>query len=96
MLGLADIAEDILALAGLADHHAGVHLGAGGDEQIAAFLRVKQTVCHGGPGLKGDQGTLLAIFDVALVRLVILEDGIHDAGSLGICQEGIMIADQAA
>ena len=87
VFGLADIAEDILALAGFADYHAGINLGAGCDEEVSSLLCIEEAVGDCLAGFKRDEGTLLAVFDITLVRLIVLENGVHDAGSLGVRQE---------
>ena len=52
MLGLADVQLDVLALAALADDHAGVDFVARLDEECSAVLRVEQAVSYGDAGLK--------------------------------------------
>ena len=96
VLGLADIYGDILALGVLAHHHAGIHLGTGGNEHGAAVLHVKDAVGHGGAGLKGDQAAGMAAGDLALVGFVAVEHRGHDALALGIGQKFAAVAKQPA
>ena len=96
MLGLADIDFDVLCLAALAHDHAGIDLFAGTDKEEASFLSVEQTVGNSRALLKGDQGSLLPVGDVAFIRRIAAEDRVHDTVALGIGQEIAPVADQAA
>ena len=58
MLGFADVQLDVLGLAGLADDHAGIYLGARLDEEGAAVLGVEEAVGDSRSGFKGDQASL--------------------------------------
>ena len=94
MLGLTDIDFDIHSLAALSDDHTAVDLFTGSYKHLAAVLGSEQSVGDCRAGLEGDQGTCLAIRDLALERGVTVENGIHDTVSLCIGHKIAAIADQ--
>ena len=96
VLGLTDIYVDVNGLAALSHDHAGVDFIAGADEELAALLGVEESVSDGGSGLKSDQGTLLAVGDISLIRRIIVKYRVHNSVALGICEEISSVTDQAA
>ena len=96
MLGLADVDIDVLAGSGVADDHALVDLLAGAHQQSAALLRVEQAVGDGLAGLKADQRTGGAVGDHASPDVIAVEDLVDDALAVGIGQELVAVAEQAA
>ena len=96
VLGLADVHVHILAGSGVADDHALVHLLAGAHQQGAALLSVEQTVGDGLAGLKADQRTGGAVGNHASPDIVTVEDLVDDAFAVGIGQELVAVAEQAA
>ena len=96
VLGLADVDIDILAGSGVADDHALVDLLAGAHQQSAALLRVEQAVGDGLAGLKADQRTGGAVGDHAGPDVIAVEDLVDDALAVGIGQELVAVAEQAA
>ena len=96
MLGLADVDVDIDGLAALADDHASVDFFTGADKELAAFLRAEQAVSDGRARLERDEGSLLAVGDVAFIRGIAVEDRVHDPVALRICQEVAPVADEAS
>ena len=79
LLLLADVYSHVLAARVLADDHAFVYHRAGANEQRAAILCVEQAVADSLAGLKRDQRTGGALLDIALVRLIAVEYGGHNA-----------------
>ena len=96
VLGLADVDIHVLAGSGVADDHALVDLLAGAHQQGAALLRVEQAVGDGLAGLKADQRTGGAVGDHASPDVVAVEDLVDDALAVGIGQELVAVAEQAA
>ena len=96
VLGLADVDIDILAGSGVADDHALVDLLAGAHQQSTALLRVEQAVGDGLAGLKADQRTGGAVGDHASPDVIAVEDLVDDALAVGIGQELVAVAEQAA
>ena len=96
MFRLADVQLDILGLTVLSDNHTGVNLLARSDEQSTALLCGVQTVGNGLACLESDQGTLFAVFDVALVRCVIFKLGVQDTSSFGGGHEDSTETNQAS
>ena len=96
VLGLADVDIDVLAGSGVADDHALVDLLAGAHQQSAALLRVEQAVGDGLAGLKADQRTGGAVGDHASPDVVAVKDLVDDALAVGIGQELVAVAEQAA
>ena len=96
VLGLADVDIHILAGSGVADDHALVHLFAGAHQQGAALLSVEQAVGDGLAGLKADQRTGGAVGDHASPDIVAVKDLVDDALAVGIGQELVAVAEQAA
>ena len=96
MLLLADVDGDVLVLRTGADDHAFIDICAGSDEETTSLLSGEQAVGDGFAGLKGDQGTLMAGDDIALVGLVGIEDVVHDTVSVGVGEELGTVAHQAA
>ena len=96
VLGLADVDIDVLAGSGVADDHALVDLLAGAHQQSAALLRVEQAVGDGLAGLKADQRTGGAVGDHAGPDVIAVEDLVDDALAVGIGQELVAVAEQAA
>ena len=96
VLGLADVDIDVLAGSGVADDHALVDLLAGAHQQSAALLRVEQAVGDGLAGLKADQRTGGAVGDHASPDVIAVEDLVDDALAVGIGQELVAVAEQAA
>ena len=80
----------------LTHHLAGVDLFARIDEEAAAILQLVHGIRHGDAGLVGHQRTVGALFDVALVGLVILETVCHHGFTLGGGQQVAAEAHQAA
>ena len=79
-----------------AHDHALVYLRARADEQRAALLRVEQAVADRLAGFKCDQRAGGALGNIALVRLVAVEDRGQHAFALGVGQELGAVAEQAA
>ena len=96
MFSLADIDIDVHCLAALPHDHARIDFFAGSDEHLAAFLGPEQAICNSCTGLECDQGTGLAVGNLTLERRIAVENGIHDAISLGIRHEISAVADEAA
>ena len=96
MLGLADVDGDVLARGGVAHDLTGVDLLAGVDQQGAALLRVEQTVGHGVAGLEADERTGGTGLDIAAPFFVTVEDGVHDAFTVGISEELAAVTEEAA
>ena len=96
MFRLADVQLDILGLTVLSDNHTGVNLLARSDEQSTALLCGVQTVGNGLACLESDQGTLFAVFNVALVRCVIFKLGVQDTSSFGGGHEDSTETNQAS
>ena len=96
VLRLADVQLDILGLTVLSDNHTGVNLLARSDEQSTALLCGVQTVGNGLACLESNQGTLFAVFNVALVRCVIFKLGVQDTSSFGGGHEDSTETNQAS
>ena len=96
MLGLADVDIDVLAGSGVADDHALVDLLASADQKGAALLCIEQTVGDSLTGLKADQRAGGAVGDHAGPDVVAVEDLVQDALAVGIGQELVAVAEQAA
>jgi hypothetical protein len=79
-----------------ADHHALVERIAGLDEHAAAVVELAERVGDGLAVVLADQDAVLAPFDLALVRLVAVEDVADQAGAARQVQELVLEADQAA
>src|SRR6478609_10626374 len=87
LLLLADVDVHVLRAGVLADDHALVDLGGRVEEHHAALLQVEHGVCRGHAGAVGDQRAVLAGLDLAVPRLVALEDVVGDAGAPGVGEE---------
>ena len=96
MLGLADVDIHILAGSGVADDHALVDLFASAHQQGAALLRVVQAVGNGIAGLKADQRAGGTVGDHTGPDIVAIKDLVEDAFAVGIGQELVAVAEQAA
>ena len=96
MFFLADIQFDILGSGRRTDDHAGVYFFARSNKERTAVLRGEQTVGYGLTGLKCDQGTELAVSDLALVRCIAVENGVDATVTLGIRHKFTTVTDQAA
>ena len=96
VLLFADVDVDVVRLGRHADDHPLVHLRARFDEQHAAVLGVEEPVCDRLARFKGDERAGIAAVDVALVRLVFEEDGVHHPFALGLGQKLALVAEQAA
>ena len=96
MLGTADVDGHILCLRADPHDHAAVDLGAGCDEHGTALLRVPDAVGHGLARFKGDERAGIAPGDLALVGFVSFKDGSQDAFPLGVGEEFVAVAEQAA
>ena len=79
-----------------ADDHAFVERVAGLDEHAAALLQLAERVRHRLAVVLADQHAVLAPFDLALERPVVVEDVAHEAGAARQGQELGLEADQAA
>ena len=95
VLGLANVYFYVIGLAVLTDYHTGIYLLAGTDKQSTALLGIEQTIGNAVTGLKCDQGTILTVGNISLVRTVTIEDLVHDTVTLGIGHELTTITDQA-
>ena len=95
-LRLADIDFDVFRLTGLTDDHTGVNLFTGSDKQCTALLCIEQTVGDGLACLECDQGALLAVLDIALVRRIAVKYSVHDTVALGVGHELTTVSDQTA
>ena len=84
LLFLAHVDRHIVSARVLSNDHALVHLCAWADEQRAALLCIEQSVAYGFAGFEGDQRTGGALGDLALVRLIAVENRGQDAFALGI------------
>ena len=96
LLGLADVDVQVPFAGVLADDHAAVDFLAGLDEEAAAVQQLVHRIGHGLARLQGDEGTVDAHLDVALVGLVVLEAVRNDGLALGGGQEVGTQAHQAA
>ena len=79
-----------------ADHHAFVQGVAGLDEHAAAVIELAQRIGHRLAIVLADQHAVLAPFDLALVRLVAVEDVADQARAARHVEELVLEADQAA
>lgn len=95
MLLLADIDLDVLRTVGLADDHAGINLFAGSDEEGSTVLCSEETIGNGDAGLKCNEGTVFTECDISLVRLIAVEHGIDNAGTLRHGHEVATETDQS-
>ena len=86
----------VLGAGVLTDDHAGVDLHAGGDEQLPSLLEVEQGELGCLPRPVGDQGPVGAGAQLALPRLVAVEDMVEDAGATGFGEELRAKTDQPA
>ena len=68
----------------LTDHHTGVYLFSRPDEESTTLLCGEETVSYGFTGFKGNQRSLFAVLDVALVWSIVVKDRINDTISFGI------------
>ena len=93
---LTYIELNILTFSILTDHHARVNLFAGTDKQGAAFLCVVEPVSDCLACFKCDEGTLLAVLDIPLVRPVSVEYRIQNTVALGVCHKFTAVANQPA
>ena len=80
----------------LADDHALVDGIAGLDEEGAAGLKVEEGVGHAHAGAVGNDASRVAGGEVAAPGLVAFEVGVHDARALGVGEELVLVADEAA
>ena len=96
MLRLQRVHVQVLAFGVLAQDHALVDRLTGGDEQEAALLQIIKRIGHRLALLQADQHASPPGLDRSLVRRVVAEHPVHDAGAAGIGQELAVIADQAA
>ena len=96
VLGLADVDVHILAGSGVADDHALVDLLARAHQKGAALLGVEQAVGDGLAGLEADQRAGGAVGDHAGPDIVAVKDLVDDALTVGIGQELVAVAEQAA
>ena len=96
VLGAAHVDGDVIGLRADAHDHAGVDLRARGDEHRAALLSVPDAVGDRLAGLERYERACAAAGDIALVRLVLLKHGRHDALALGVGQELVAIAEESA
>ena len=84
VLFLAHVDHDVLALRRLSDDHPLVHRHTGTHEQIAAVLRIKQTVAGRFARFVHHERTLRPLRNVAFIFLVSVEQAVHNAVSVGI------------
>ena len=96
LLALAGVDGNILLLGGLADDHALIDGNAGADEQRAAALGVIQAVSNGLAGLTGHQSAHVAAAQLAAIGGVGVKHRGHNALALGVGQELVAVAEQAA
>ena len=96
VLGLADVDIHILAGSGVANDHALVDLFTSAHQKGAALLSIEQTVGDSLAGLKADQRTSGAVGNHASPDIVTVEDLVDDAFAVGIGQELVAVAEQAA
>ena len=96
LLALAHINNDVLGLGGHTHHHAFINGHAGSDEQAATFLCIEQAVGNGFAGFKGNQAAGVPAGDITLVGRVGIKNRGHDALALGIGEELVAVAEQAA
>ena len=73
LLGLADVDVQVALTGVLADDHAAVDFLARLDKEAAAVQELVHRIRNGLTRLQGDEGTVGAHLDIALVRLIILE-----------------------
>ncbi len=95
LLFLTHIYLYVLASAGLAHHHSGINFFSRADEQGTAFLGVEQAIGDSVTCFKGDEGSLPSVLDISLVGGISIENGIHDAVSLGVCEKFAPVTDES-
>ena len=94
LLALQHVDFKIVFAVMLADDHALIDLPAGLDHHRAAVFEVPQRIGHGFTRFIGNQHTVAAALNIALVRRIGMEQAVHDRGATGIGQQFAEIADQ--
>ncbi len=79
-----------------ADDHAHVDLFARLDDHRAAVFQVEHGVGNGFTGLVGQQNAVGTTSDFTLVRLIVVEQAVHDCRAARVGQQFRLIADQTA
>src|SRR5690606_11261497 len=77
-----------------ADDHAGINLFTRLDDHRTTVFQVEHRVGNGFTRLVGKQNAVAAAADFSLVRLIIMEQTVHDRSAAGIGQQFRLVADQ--
>src|SRR6185503_4963800 len=96
LLALEDIDLEVVVPGVLADDHAGINLPAGLDHHRAAILEVPQGIGDGLAAVVGNEDAVAAAGDLALVRLIGVEQAVEDRGAARVGEQFALVADEAA
>src|ERR1017187_2461408 len=96
LLLLDDVDVEIGIAGVFADNLAAVHLGAGSDEYLAAFLEVEDGIAGGSSRTVGHQRSGGPRGNFALPLDVAVEERVHDGGAARVGEDFAAQADQAA
>ena len=96
MLCFADVDGHVLASVVFSDHHSGVDLGTGFDEEGTPVLKPKDAVRNGAASLHSDKGAFAALGKLPSVGLIAVQILMHDARTSGLGQQLVAETEKAS
>ena len=93
LFGLTRIDFQIVRFGVFTDNHTDINGNAGINKHRTAVLQFPQGVSDGGSAFGGNQNTVAAAFDLAVIRFIALKEAVHYAGAAGVGQKFRMVSD---